>query len=135
MFNLARISSCQNISLVLWLLNHAEVRTTVAVSVSLKEHKHGSVCSCPKLEGQCVDIFILFSLIIKDTCNNGYWVLIRIPFPELRWCLFLCSSFLPRMGKKGSWKMNCTQSFPPPSSTVCEQSKNIYAFGKECVLE
>lgn len=130
MFNLARISSCQNISLVLWLLNHAEVCTTVAVSVSLKEHKHGSVCLCHKLEGHCVDIFILFSLIVKHTCNNGYWVLIRISSPELRWCLFLCRSFLPRVGKKGSWKMNCTQSFPLPLALYVSKAKMYMHLGR-----
>lgn len=130
-FKVARISSCQNISLVLWLLNHAEVCTTVSASVSLKECKHGSVCPRHKLDGQCADIFILLSLIIKHTCNNCSGVQVRIPSLELRWCLFLCSCVLPGEGKKGSWKANCTPSFPlPPQALYVSKAKMYMHLGR-----
>jgi len=123
LFNLARISSCQNISLVLWLLNHAEAHTAVSASVSLKERKHGSVCPRRKLDGQRVDIFVPLSLIVKHTRNNGYWVLIHIPFSRAQMVLIFVRLFASRSGEEGKLEDERSSVFPPPSSnTVCEQS-------------
>lgn len=67
----------------------------------------------------------------QKKCNNGYWVLICIPSPELRWCLLLCNSFLSGVGKKGSWKLNCTQSFPiPPPALYVSKAKMYMHLGR-----
>lgn len=63
----------------------------------------------------------------------SYWVLVHIPSPELRWCLFLGNSFLPGVEKKGSWKMSCTQIFPlPPPALHVNEDKCICIWGGMC---
>lgn len=49
--------------------------------------------------------------------------------------LIFVQLFPSENGEEGKLEDELHSVFPPPSSTVCEQSKNIYAFGKECVLE
>lgn len=85
------------------------VHMTAAASIRLEECKHGSVCPRCKRDGQHVDIFVLFSLLVKCTCSKGYWMLTHLPSPELRgWVFFVTLSL-----KEGERRMNCALPLPP----------------------